>query len=293
MKISGFTIARGAVQFGYQLEESIRSLLPVVDEFIVGVGDMDDGTLELVEGIGDPKIKIFHSVWDMTQREGGKVLATETNKVLDRCTGDWAVYLQADEVLHEDDLPKLRAAIDANANNDIEALYFDYLHFYGSFWTVQDDYRKWYKTAPRAFKLGMEIRSFGDDWGFHRWVNGVERRCKKVDCGVRVFHYGWSRPPEVMVQKQRNFDSLYHDEAWVAAKYAQEDLKVRQFYRDCGNLKYFQGTHPTTMLGRVAAQDWAFEHGIERQLPDWLRHLQQRFVYPIWEPVRRRLSKDA
>jgi hypothetical protein len=61
MRVSGFTIARGAVNFGYQLEESIRSLLPIVDEYIVGVGDMDDGTLELVEGIRTPGSRSFRA----------------------------------------------------------------------------------------------------------------------------------------------------------------------------------------------------------------------------------------
>jgi hypothetical protein len=287
MKVSGFTIARGAVHFGYQLEESIRSLLPIVDEYIVGVGDMDDGTLELVEGIKDPKLKIFHSTWDMSQREDGLVLSVETNKALDRCTGDWAVYLQADEVLHEDDLPKLRAAMEEHLHDSSEALEFNYLHFYGSFHTVQDHRRKWYRHAERAVKTGIGIRSQGDAFGFRRVVDGKERSCKRANCGVRVFHYGWSRPPEVMMEKQMNLDRMYHDEAWIAETYAKENAKVREFYRDRGHLKLFTGSHPATMQARVAAQDWTFDHGIERQAPDWLRHLYVALFYSLEKRWRR------
>jgi hypothetical protein len=281
LKISGFTIARSAVQFGYQLEESIRSLLPLVDEYIVGVGDVDDGTLELVEGIGDPKIKIFRTVWDMSLREGGQVLAIETNKALERCTGDWAVYLQADEVLHEDDLPVLRASLERHLPGKVEALSFEYLHFYGGFQTVQDFPSRWYPTAPRAVKTGLGIRSWGDACSFRRQVGEVERRCRTAASGARVFHYGWSRPPEVMLAKQRNLDRMYHEEAWVNERYAQEDAKIRGFQRERGHLKFFRGSHPSTMRDRIKAQDWDFDHGIDRQSPDFVRYLYQKLVYPL------------
>lgn len=57
MRVSGFTFCRNTVKYDYSLEEAIRSILPRVDEFVVNVGNCDDGTLELVERIGDPKIR--------------------------------------------------------------------------------------------------------------------------------------------------------------------------------------------------------------------------------------------
>ena len=107
MKLSGFTIARQAVRLQYPIVESIRSLLPLVDEYVVGVGDGDDGTWEAVASIGDPRVVMFRSTWDTSLR-AGLAISEETNKALCRCTGDWAVYLQADEVLHEHDLPLLQ-----------------------------------------------------------------------------------------------------------------------------------------------------------------------------------------
>src|SRR5271165_1640619 len=106
MKISGFTIVRNAVKFSYPVLESIRSILPICDEFIVNVGDSDDGTLELIASINSPKIRIIQSQWDMTQ--GSSVLSLQTNRALKECTGDWAFYLQSDEVIHESDLWKLK-----------------------------------------------------------------------------------------------------------------------------------------------------------------------------------------
>src|SRR5213078_323746 len=111
MKVSGFTFCRNAVRYDYPLVESIRSILPIVDEFIVNVGRCDDGTLELVRSIGDPKIRMIESVWDETLRKDGLIYSQQTNIALAQCTGDWAFYLQADEVVHEGDLPKIVGAM--------------------------------------------------------------------------------------------------------------------------------------------------------------------------------------
>ena len=58
MQISGFTFVRNAIQYDYPVVESISSILPVVDEFIVSVGNSDDQTLSLIQSISSPKIKI-------------------------------------------------------------------------------------------------------------------------------------------------------------------------------------------------------------------------------------------
>src|SRR5438445_11740845 len=110
MKVSGFTFIRNAVRYDYQVVESIRSILPSVDEFIVNVGQCEDGTLGLIRSNGEPKIRIVESVWDETLRKDGLIYAQQTNIALAQCTGDWAFYLQADEVLHEKDYERIQKA---------------------------------------------------------------------------------------------------------------------------------------------------------------------------------------
>ena len=83
MKVSGFTFVRNAIKYDYPVVEAIRSLLPICDEFIVAVGNSEDDTRNLVLSIGDPKIRIVDTIWDDSMREGGKVLAIETNKAFD------------------------------------------------------------------------------------------------------------------------------------------------------------------------------------------------------------------
>lgn len=268
IRVSGFTIAREAVTFGYPLEESLRSLLPAVDELIVGVGEIEDGTWELVHSIGDPKIRAFRSTWDLDKRIGGQVLSEETNKALARCTGDWGLYLQADEVLHEDDLPALRAALEESNPTGVEALSFRYHHFYGSYQTVQDDPRRFYRRATRAVRLGIGVRSVGDGCAFMVSSGDRLRKPRRADIGVHVFHYGWVRPPEVMRRKQLHFESLYDQGASLAGTTATARGDI---YGHRGNLRPFRDTHPAVMKRRIAAQSWSFDPGFEQQAPDWFR----------------------
>ena len=75
MKIVGFTIIKNALLNDYPIVEAIRSVLPVVDEMVVSVGQSEDDTLGLIRAIDSDKIRIVESTWDMSLREGGKVLA--------------------------------------------------------------------------------------------------------------------------------------------------------------------------------------------------------------------------
>jgi len=93
MKVSGFTFVRDAVRLDYPIVESIQSILPIVDEFVVNVGASDDGTLDLVRSIPSPKIRIVESTWNPNLSSGGYVLSQQTNIALFNCTGDWAIYL--------------------------------------------------------------------------------------------------------------------------------------------------------------------------------------------------------
>jgi hypothetical protein len=270
VRLSGFTIARQAVSLAYPVEESLRSLLPLVDELVVGVGDGDDGTWELIQSIGDPRLKPFRSTWDPANRSNGEVLAEETNKALARCRGDWAFYLQADEVLHEAELPALRRVIEENDRRRTETLSFRYYHFYGSYRTIQDNPNWFYPRATRGLRLGAGVQSVGDACAFAVVENGVARRPRRVDTGLHVYHYGWARPPEVMRRKTRQHEAFYYDDQWIR-RYGIDAAHADDVYHRRGHLRLFEGTHPAVMRARVAAQDWSFDPRLDEQEPTWLR----------------------
>lgn len=241
MKLSGFTIVRNALKYNYPVLESIRSILPVCDEFVVSVGDSQDGTLDLIRSLKDPKIRIVETVWDMT--EGKTVLSRQTNMALAQCTGDWAFYLQTDEVVHEADLPRLKNVMRRYWRDQaVDALRFQWLHFYGSYCRYRVD-SGWYQKQDRIIRNNGTVESFGDAYGFQR-KDGQELRRKNSGCFI--YHYGWVQPQEVMTQRRVNAENIGF--AALTASDRQGDYS----FGDLGRFPVYFGTHPGVMARRIA-----------------------------------------
>ncbi len=249
MKVSGFTFVRNGVRFDYPFEESIRSLVPLVDELWINLGVGEDETRARVGRLAEEfsQIKVFESVWDEGMRKGGLILAQQTNLALAKCTGDWGIYLQADEVLHEDDYPKIRAALErAQADERVEGLIFDYVHFYGDFFVVNKSPSA-YRREVRAVRLGRGIESVKDAQGFRR----AGEKLRVMESGARIFHYGWVRPPEVMREKTVAMDRLYHPDGGGTG----DNYRYKRIY----GLERFLDSHPKVMEKRVAEKRWKID----------------------------------
>lgn len=279
MKVSGFTIVRNGVDYDYPFVEAIQSILPLCDECIVNCGASSDGTLERLRSLDSAKVTVLHREWDMSLREGGRLLAVETNQALERCTGDWCIYIQADEIVHEKDYEVIRRAMHDDLLRDaIEGFEFSYRHFYGSYDYVQDNYRLWYPRAVRAIRNRRSIRSWGDAMGF-KHSNGGPIRTKRI--GAEIYHYGWVRSPRIMKVKKENFETLYHSDEEVG----EMDFSGEVFTH-MGHLIRFEGTHPSVMRERREKFRSTFDPRLDRQLPDWLRH-----VILFLEPLTKRLRR--
>lgn len=253
MKVSGFSICRNAVKFDYPIVEAIRSALPIVDEFIVNVGQSDDGTLDLIRSISSEKIRIVESVWDDSMKKDGLLFSHETNIALSRCRGDWALYLQADEVLHEADYDGIGNALRTHlANQAVLGFTLRYQHFYG-------DYRScnpwFYHRAVRIIRNDGQVESCGDAVGF--WLKADQGYLQTVhrnrlrDSGATIYHYGWVKPPRVLLDKFRYQVARHHgDHPGVE----QARLLAREVYEfeDYDIMKNFSGTHPAVMANRVS-----------------------------------------
>ena len=250
MKVSGFSFCRNAVRLYYPIAESIRSALPLVDEFVIAVGEGDDGTREVIEAIDDPKIRIIDTVWDETQFVRGATNSVQTNIALDACTGDWCVYLQADEVLHEHDLPKIREAMQDTLDRPaVEGLLFNYLHFWATYDHVQKA-RNWYRHEVRVVRNGIGVRSWESAQGFR--VDG--RKLRVAPSGARVFHYGWVRPPHAMKRKTIALATLHHGQEGAEERHPHADEPFD--YGTLAHLARFEASHPAVMEERIRAQDW-------------------------------------
>jgi hypothetical protein len=249
MKISGFSVIRNAEIMGYPVVESIKSILPLVDEYIIGVGQSEDGTRALIESIKSPQIKIVDTYWDPQKQKGGLILSEKTNEALAHCQNDWCVYLQADEVLHEQDLASLRKSIVlASEDLRVEGLLMKYIHFYGSYDVIATS-RRWYRHEVRAIKKSSQIQSVGDAQSFRIG----DRKPRVLSTNTHVYHYGWVKPPQQMGEKSKRLNWLWHGNK------LDRQSEGFQFERQYG-LKKFNGRHPAVMRDRVVAQNWHFEY---------------------------------
>ncbi len=246
MFVSGFTIVRNAIRYDYPVVESIRSLLPLVDEMVVAVGDSVDGTREKILSIDSSKIRIIDTVWNDALSRGGLILGQQTNLALDACTGDWCFYLQADEVLHERDYPRLRRAMKVNLNRQsIDGLSFRYHHFRADYF-IRDPLP--YRRQVRIIRRKSGVRSFGDACGFEI----DSRKLRSHSTGAWVYHYGYVKPPNRMAAKSNYFLRIY-DEIEVASG---EGVVVPNYEWDLSTCEPFTGSHPQIMHSRIAAKDW-------------------------------------
>lgn len=258
MKISGFTLVRNGVKFDYPFLESLRSLLPLVDELVinVGIGDIDgDETLkrvqEFAQNAPSGKVTWFESHWpldDPEKKRGGLILSEQTNLALDRCTGDWCIYLQADEVLHEADQARTLNAIQEADALGLDAVVFEYLHFYGSFDVVQLT-RSAYRREVRAIRRASQARSIGDAQSF-RGPEG-KKLSALLGKGIRVFHYGWVRTPEAMREKTVFMDQLYH----AGGEGTGDNYRYKKFW----GLYDYTGGHPAVMKDRITQKGWHWD----------------------------------
>jgi hypothetical protein len=250
MKVCGFTIVRNAIKYGYPALESIRSILPVCDKMIVAVGKSDDETLALIKSIDDDKIEIVETVWDDTLREGGRVLAMETNKAMDAIPDDydWCFYIQADEVVHEKYHRIILSEMERNIDEPVQGLLFNYLHFWGTFDYVGVS-RKWYRREIRVIRNDKRIRSYRDAQGFR--IENRKLYVKYID--AYIYHYGWVRPPEIIKAKIRNYIALYNTDEKLGGRLEE----VNNFdYKGIDAVGIFDGTHPEIMKNLVNRLDW-------------------------------------
>lgn len=263
MKISGFTIVRNAVKFNYPAVESIKSILPICDEFIVNVGDSEDETLELIKSINDPKIRIIRNNWDFS--EGEAVLSKQTNLALAQCRGDWAFYLQSDEVIHEKDLLKLKRLMKRYLNDkNVDALRFGWLHFYGSFHRYRVD-AGWFQKEDRIIRNNGQIESYSGAFGFER-IDKKPLKRKKINCFL--YHYGWLQPPEIMTKRRVNAEMIGF------TKLSQDEKQQNYDYGDLERFPVYFGTHPAVMQNRVLS------HELSRA--DW-RRISRKYW---WSPLK-------
>ncbi|HWK02170.1 MAG TPA: hypothetical protein VNS58_00975 [Puia sp.] len=290
MTISGFTMVRNATKLYYPIRQAIASVLPIVDEFVVALGDCDpdDHTLEEILSIGSDKIRIIHTTWDLEKYPRGMEHAHQTDIAREACKGDWLFYVQSDEVVHEEDLPRIRQRCEELLHDSsIEGLLFKYRHFWGDY----DHYitsHAWYANEIRIIRNDKDIHSWESAQSFRRIpdFDGIHYREKKGTFKLKVarvdasiYHYGWVRPPRFMQKKRVVFATIHFGSVHAEATYGKEHEEF-----DFGNLdqlSVYRDSHPAVMQEMIRQFNWADQLERNRRHTHAVRHRHERLKYRI------------
>lgn len=269
-RVSGFSIVRGARELDYPVIESLRSLLPLTEEIVVMAQRGDEATLDVLGSLGDERVRVVPVDWDEGPRGGGRTLAWLTNLAFMRCRHPWALYLQADEVIHEADYQGIRAALERyDGAPAVDALSFRFLHFEGSYGYVNP---LRYRRQCRLVRNDGRLASVRDAAGFGR-LDGRPLRTRSS--GARIFHYGWARKPDALKAKTLALARFYHDDASVARRWG--GLPAGRF--GSAELAFrWTGSHPAVMAPRIARGDLGH---VARRGPLETPLLRRRF-YAMW-----------
>lgn len=263
MKISGFSFVRNGVSLYYPIVESIKSILPIVDEFIIAVGQSKEGddTREKIAKINDPKVKIIDTVWEEKYFKKGIINSIQTDIAMKECSGDWLFYLQADEVVHEKYLPTIKTRCEQLlGDKEVEGLLFRYKHFWGDYHHYHNGHG-WYPNEIRIVRNLSEIHSWQSAQSFRKFEyydnprqEDGHSKLKVAKVDAEVFHYGWVRPPHLMQNKKRALDSVH----WGLNR-AEDYYKKAPTEFDYGPLNLlaeFNETHPAVMKEMIDNFNW-------------------------------------
>jgi hypothetical protein len=302
MKISGFSMGKNALKLYYPMRQSVESILPLVDEFVVALGDSDedDTTRAEIEAIGSEKIRIIDTVWDIEKYPRGMEHAHQTDIARKYCTGDWLFYLQSDEVVHEKDLDNIRTRCrELLYDKEVEGLLFRYHHFWGDYEHVQDSHC-WYRKEIRIIRNLPDTHSWESAQSFRRIPDFDElyyrqqegtHKLKVAEVDAEIFHYGWVRPPRVMQSKIKAF-SINHQGRVKIEKQISEHKYDRVFdYGNLDKLTRYRGTHPAVMKEWIARYDWKEQlrfSGPARSLNP-VKSKHDRFKYRVISWIEKKL----
>ena len=109
MKITGILPVRNCIENGYPFMESILSVLPIVDEYLVCDGGSTDGTLEALEKLeaSYPKVRLLR-IPDLPENVRWDSCSVQSNEMIKQAKGEWIFLGNADELVHEDDALAIR-----------------------------------------------------------------------------------------------------------------------------------------------------------------------------------------
>ncbi len=166
--ISGYTHVFNAETGGYPYVESITSMLGFCDEVVVVDGGSDDGTVEKVKAIGDPRIRVLTRKWDWKE-PGMDGMQKAFGRAM--CKGEFLWQMDCDEVVHEDDYEKVRKLV-KRFPKDVDILDLPVIELWGD--------AKHARCGRHAWKWRLSRNNFRITHGINKHARLMDEKTGKV-----------------------------------------------------------------------------------------------------------------
>ena len=236
----------------------VKNLSQLCTNVVVGLDPTYSVDLAEILALKLDNVVMVDSVWNRDNRAAGSEIALQMDKMIDYAqkmfSPDWVVVMQADEVLHEDAFDSLRASLDF-CSPDITGLSTERIYFWRDLKTVRTD---WNADLVRIFRPGYYsfMAENTDKAGMYsaQVKEGIQMKSPFL-----IYHYSRVDDPNVISQRVRNLDTLFHPESSLTPvdQLPAYDFLPRAYDNYSmvesppkveGIFAEFFGTHPKVML---------------------------------------------
>lgn len=244
-KLCGVIIAKNAIKYDYCVKESILSMLGVCDYVICAYVESEDNTLEILEGIDAQNFKILKLMEDDWNFYNDKHrLSYITNIAIqeaDRMGFAYVLYVQADEVLHEDSYLPIRKAIEENH----EGYLCNRINLWKSPNLYIDVPQERKPCSTEVIRLAKASYRAYDD------AENISAQVHSLLDDVVIWHYGFVRKAEVMKDKITNMQVSVFGMGSADEKLTwSETFNPDFWFNPLTDLKPIKGEHPKVI------QEW-------------------------------------
>lgn len=241
MTLAGLLTIRNGNALDYNWRECGLSLLEVCDELVINDISSDDGTSgEIIEwAIRESRITLVKSEW--TDPKGTIDWWPEMlNRTRQHAKSEMVIHLDADEVLHEKDYPRIRSASEGRQTL--------FCHRYNFWRDPQHLIPEGVCCGTKVLRIAPANMPIPSDYPYGP---AEATMLQAVDSDIGIYHYGFLRKRDAFFKKARAVQRIwaggYDPRLEAAEKFDgnwMTDPNVVPWNKD---LTHFDGSHPAVI----------------------------------------------
>jgi len=311
--VSGYTTVRNVESQGYPWRKSIASLLQFCDEVVVVDCGSDDGSFELIRewSLKDPRIKLHQKVIDTSdERFAVKVDGEMKAYARSLCTSAWCWQQDIDEVVHENDAPKIKTFA-ANLPKGMHLVALPVIEYWGDKGKVRVDVNPWKWRLSRNLShithgIPTELRRYDNKGELYSAPGSDACDYVDLDTGERIpfsSFYTQEAHNARVAALQGNREALKAYEGWINSVITQvpgvHHYSWFNLPQKIKNYKNYWTRHWQSMYGEVQEdtsdknmffdKPWSevsdqdiqeLSEKLESEMGGWIFHSKVRFETP-------------